>query len=116
MAKIIPDYSAAKTEVERVRLEKRVSTLLRYVTLPEAEKDYHVDVSEKEGIVYLKPKDAFSQIKNGSLSITSHGDNVTSIDKIVTKAQHGGIELSHTKEVTINGQTFILTNYSRLSA
>ncbi|MEK6939266.1 MAG: hypothetical protein AABX31_00915 [Nanoarchaeota archaeon] len=113
MTKFIPQYEA-KTPEEQGKLEQQFLTLMKYLSL-DAREDYKVKVSEKEGVVYLKPIDVLSQIKNGTLSISSRGDNVTSIDRITTKIHQDCLQLSHHKEIIVNGQKFIFVNYSRLS-
>ena len=113
MAKFIPKYSTS-TPQEQGRLEENFLTLIKYVSL-KAEQDYTVKVSEQEGIIYLKPVDALSKIRDGAISVESRGDNVTSIDRITTKIHQDCIQLSHDKETIINGQKFVFVNYSRLS-
>lgn len=113
-AKFIPQYQA-KTPEEQGKLEENFLTFVKYVSL-KAEQDYKVKVSKEEGTIYLRPIDAFSHIKNGKISVSSRGADVTSIDDIIRKTNYGCTELSHTKEVIIDGQRFILANYSRLSA
>jgi len=113
MAKFIPKYSTS-TPQEQGRLEENFLTLIKYVSL-KAEQDYKVKVSEQDGIIYLKPVDALSKIRDGAISVESRGDNVTSIDRITTKIHQDCIQLSHDKEIIINGQKFVFVNYSRLS-
>ncbi len=112
MAKFIPQY---RTPEEQGRLEDLFFTFVKYVSL-EAEQDYRVKVSEREGVVYLLPMDTCSYLKNGAVSVFSRGENVNSIDKIKRQVHHGCVELSHDKEVIINGEKFVLANYSRLLA
>jgi len=114
MAKFIPQYEASTPE-EHGRLEQQFLILIRYLSL-DAKEDYKVKVSEKDGIIYLNPIDSFSRIKNGKVSV-SPGRDVTSIDDhITTTVQNGSVEVSHTKEIIINGQKYVLAKYSRLSA
>lgn len=114
MAKFMPRYEADTPE-EQGRLEQQFLTLTKYLSL-DAKHDYKVNVSEKDGVVYIKPVDASSCLKNGKISVSMQRPGVTSIDDyITTKIHQDCIQLSHTKEITISGQKFVLVDYSRLS-
>src|SRR3989338_11160453 len=76
-ARFIPLYQT-KNPQEQGKLEENFLTFSKYVSL-KAEQDYTVKVSEQEGIIYLKPVDALSKIRNGAISVESRGDNVVSI-------------------------------------